>query len=67
MNASRARHLCDARDRSFNIGGCRLHQIRQLIDDDYDVGNFVGNDQLIVARYFHCCVRCLCGPARILR
>src|SRR6266487_5286789 len=66
MNASRARHLRDARDRRLDVRRRGLHQIRQLIDDNNHVGNFFGNDQLIVARYFHSSVRCLSGPSRIL-
>src|SRR6266480_4587688 len=50
MNASGPGHLGDPRDRGLNVGWRRLHQIGQLIDNDYDVGNFIGNDQLVFAR-----------------
>src|SRR5438874_8692206 len=42
MNASCTRHLRDTRDRCLHISRRSLHQISQLINDDYDVWDFVG-------------------------
>jgi hypothetical protein len=68
MHASRTCHLRDARDRRFDIRGRGLHQICQLIDDDDDVRNSLGNFLFIFARHFdRCSVRGLNGPAGPIR
>jgi hypothetical protein len=51
MDARRARHLRDARDGHFHIGGRDEHQVRQLVNDDDDVGKFFGNDDVFLARH----------------
>jgi hypothetical protein len=38
MNARGARHLRDAGDGHFHIGGRDEHQVGQLVNDDDDVG-----------------------------
>ena len=48
MNPCRPGHLRDARDRPLNIRRCRLHQIRQLINDHHDVGQRVWNDHFLL-------------------
>ena len=54
VNAGRARHLRDARDRAFHVGRRGLHQVGQLVDDDDDVGHVFGNDDVVIARDFDC-------------
>ena len=51
MNSRRARHLRDARDGHFDIGRRNEHQVRQLINDDDDVGKFFRNDDVFLARH----------------
>src|ERR1035437_7870523 len=51
MDARRARHLRDARDGHFHIGGRDEHEVRQLVNDDDDVGKFFGNDDVVLARH----------------
>src|SRR5437762_4303000 len=62
VNARRTCHLRDARDRSLDVRRRGLHQISQLVDDDNHVRKFIGNDQLIVPRYFYWAV---CCPSRL--
>ena len=51
MDARRARHLRDARDGHFHVGRRHEHQIRQLVNDDDDVAEFFGNDDVLLARH----------------
>ena len=51
MNARRARHLRDARDGHFHIRRRDEHQVRQLVDDDDDVAELFGNDDVVLARH----------------
>src|SRR5208282_3332644 len=51
MNARRARHLRDARDGHFHVGGRHQHQVRQLVNDDDDVAQPFGNDDVLLARH----------------
>src|SRR5882724_12626839 len=53
MNTCRTCHLCDARDRRLDVRRSGLHQISQLVDDDHHVRKSIGNDQLILPRYFY--------------
>ena len=51
MDPRRARHLRDAGDGHFHVGGRDEHQVRQLINDDDDVTQFFGNDDVFLARH----------------
>ena len=51
MDARRARHLRDARDGHFHVGGRDEHQVRQLVNDDDDVAQLFGNDDVLLARH----------------
>ena len=51
MDARRARHLRDARDGHFHVRGRHQHQVRQLVNDDDDIGEFFGNDDVLLARH----------------
>jgi hypothetical protein len=46
-----ARHLRDAGDGHFDVGRRDQHQVGQLVDDDHDVGELLGNDDVLVARH----------------
>ena len=48
MNPCGARHLGDPRDGALHLDGSRLHQIRQFINNDDNVGHSIRNDQLLV-------------------
>ena len=39
VNADRPRHLGEPRDRFLHVAGIEHHEVRQLVDDDHDVGN----------------------------
>ena len=39
MNSHRSRHLRQASDGFFHVAGIKHHQVRQLVNDDDDVGN----------------------------
>src|SRR6476469_9696861 len=61
MNSSGARdssHSCNA---AFHIGWRGLHQIGQLIDDEYDVGELIGDNEFALARNANCSCRRLGG------
>ena len=51
MDARRARHLRDARDGHFHVGGRHEHQVRQFVNDDDDVAQPFGNDDVLLARH----------------
>ena len=51
MDAGGARHLGDAGDGHFHIGGRDEHEVGQLINDNDDVAEFFGNDDVLVARH----------------
>ena len=51
MDARRARHLRDARDGHFHVGRRDEHQVRQLVNDDDDVAELLGNDDVLLARH----------------
>ena len=40
-----------AGDGAFDVGGRGLHEIGQLVDDDDDVGELVGDDEVVLARH----------------
>ena len=50
VNASRPRHLGDARDGHFDIRRRDEHEVRQLVNDDDDVGKSFRNDDVFLAR-----------------
>jgi len=49
VNARRARHLRDARNGHFHFRRGHQHQIRQFVNNDYDVAELVRDDNIIVA------------------
>ena len=51
MNAGGAGHLGDARDGHFDVGGATSIRSANLIDDDDDVTELLGNDDILVARH----------------
>ena len=51
MDARRARHLRDAGDGHFHVGGRDEHQVGQLVNDDDDVAQLFGNDDVLLARH----------------
>ena len=51
MDAGGARHLRDARDGHFHVGRRHEHQVRQFVDDDDDVAQPFGNDDVVLARH----------------
>ena len=50
VNPGGARHLRDPGDRALHVSRRGLHQIRQFVDNDDDVGHLSGNDQFVIAR-----------------
>ena len=51
VDASRAGLGGEAGDGTLDVGGRGLHEIGQLVDDDDDVGELVGDDEIVVARH----------------
>jgi hypothetical protein len=51
MNARGARHLRDAGDGHFDVGGRDEHQVGQFVNNNDDVAQVVGNDDVLVARH----------------
>ena len=51
MDARRARHLRDARNGHFHVRRRHQHQVRQFVNDDHDVGQLFGNDDVLLARH----------------
>ena len=47
VNAGGARHLGDAGNGALHIGRRGLHEVGQLVDDDDDVGEAVGDDEFL--------------------
>ena len=51
VDAGGARHLGDAGDGHFHVGGRDQHQVRQFVNNNDNVAQVIGDDDFLVARH----------------
>ena len=64
MDAGRAGHLRDAGDGHFHVGGGHQHEVGEFVNDDDDVAELFGDEDVVVARHDDFLVHLDCEPVR---